>query len=106
MVSLTGANGLLEEIPVAEEEYSSPYGENGDEEGARSRRPRKVCTCDDLTYKQVDGFRQYLTERGKILPARKTGLCARCQRKLAVEVKRARHLALLPFVSSLQRLSE
>jgi len=50
-------------------------------------------------YKDVDTLRRYLGETGKIKPRRQTGNCARCQRELAREIKRARHLALLPFVS-------
>lgn len=50
-------------------------------------------------YKDVDTLRRYVTETGKIKPRRQTGNCSRCQRELAREIKRARHLALLPFVS-------
>jgi small subunit ribosomal protein S18 len=49
-------------------------------------------------YKDFDTLRRYLSETGKIRPRRQTGNCARCQRELAREIKRARHLALLPFV--------
>lgn len=49
-------------------------------------------------YKDADTLRRFTTERGKILPRRITGTCARHQRELAVEIKRARSLALLPFV--------
>lgn len=48
-------------------------------------------------YRDTDLLRRYLTDRGKIRPRRQTGLCARDQRRLAQAVKRARHLALLPF---------
>lgn len=51
-------------------------------------------------YKDIDTLRRYVTETGKIKPRRQTGNCSRCQRELAREIKRARHLALLPFVSS------
>jgi small subunit ribosomal protein S18 len=54
-------------------------------------------------YKDVELLRRFLSERGKIRPRRQTGLCARDQRRLARAVKRARHLALLPFVGDLQR---
>ncbi|MCS6871525.1 MAG: 30S ribosomal protein S18 [Anaerolineae bacterium] len=54
-------------------------------------------------YKDVELLRRYLSERGKIRPRRQTGLCARDQRRLATAIKRARHLALLPFVGDLQR---
>jgi small subunit ribosomal protein S18 len=61
-----------------------------------------VCAfCVDSTiaidYKDPMRLRRYVTERGKIEPRRKTGTCARHQRRLTVAIKRARHLALLPF---------
>ena len=70
--------------------------------GKRSRR--KVCAfCVDkvetVDYKEVAKMRRYLSERGKIVPRRVTGSCARHQRQLTVAIKRARHLALLPYVS-------
>jgi len=68
--------------------------------GGRRRR-RQYCPdgkCFD--YKDVDSLRRYITEVGKIKPRRQTGNCARCQRQLAREIKRARHMALLPFVIS------
>lgn len=51
-------------------------------------------------YKDFETLRHYLNETGKIKPRRQSGNCSRCQRELAREIKRARHLALLPFVSS------
>ena len=73
------------------------------------RRPRytsrrKVCFfCAEkiarIDYKDVDGLRRYLSDRGKIEPRRKTGTCARHQRRLTVALKRARHLALLPYTA-------
>jgi small subunit ribosomal protein S18 len=65
---------------------------------------RKVCAfCLEKTrtidYKDVATLRRFLTDRGKIRSRRKTGTCARHQRRLAVAVKRARHLALLPFTA-------
>jgi small subunit ribosomal protein S18 len=70
-----------------------------------SRRPhRKVCAfcvekIDDIDYKEVARLRRYISERGKILPRRVTGTCARHQRRLTVALKRARHIALLPYTS-------
>jgi small subunit ribosomal protein S18 len=68
----------------------------------RDRRPRKSCAlCADKTvqidYKEVNRLRRYLSERAKIEPRRKTGTCAGHQRELAVALKRARHVALLPY---------
>ena len=67
------------------------------------RRRRKTCVfCEDgvahIDYKQVDVLRNFLTDRGKIRPRRQTGTCAKHQRQLSTAIKRARHLALLPFV--------
>ena len=63
----------------------------------------RVCSfCEDKiepSYKNVDALKRKITERGKILPRRVTGVCAKHQRALATEVKRARHIALLPFVA-------
>jgi small subunit ribosomal protein S18 len=52
-----------------------------------------------VTYKQVEQLEQYVTERGKIRPRRQTSACAKHQRMIARAVKRARHIALLPFSS-------
>ena len=52
-----------------------------------------------IDYKDTDTLRRYTTDRGKILPRRVTGNCAKCQRKLSAAVKRARALALLPFTA-------
>ncbi len=64
---------------------------------------RKVCSfCTSeaavIDYKEPAKLRHYISDRGKIAPRRKTGTCARHQRALALAIKRARHLALLPFV--------
>ena len=82
---------------------------------ARARKPerssfrryfppkRKVCRfCErnlrDIDYKDVDILRRYVPERGKISPRRMTGTCSYHQRKLAIAIKRARLMALLPYV--------
>ncbi|MBQ1326750.1 MAG: 30S ribosomal protein S18 [Eubacterium sp.] len=67
------------------------------------RRRRKVCVfCSDknqgIDYKDVNLLRKYISERGKILPRRITGNCAKHQRELTVAVKRARQIALIPYV--------
>lgn len=72
---------------------------------ARGKRAkRKVCSfCVDkiehIDYKDAPRLRRYLSERGKILPRRITGTCAKHQRQLTTAIKRARHVALLPFVA-------
>jgi len=74
-------------------------------DGARTGylRKRKVCSfCVNkvkvIDYKDPVKLRQYISSSGKIEPRRKTGVCAKHQRALAVAIKRARHLALLPYV--------
>jgi small subunit ribosomal protein S18 len=67
-------------------------------------RPPKTCPfCSAkvkyIDYKQGDQLRRYLTERGKIKARRKIGTCAKHQRRLSLAIKRARHLALLPFTA-------
>ena len=58
----------------------------------------KICKDKlEIDYKDVDFLKGYVSERGKILPRRITGACAKHQRKLAQEVKKARIIALLPF---------
>jgi small subunit ribosomal protein S18 len=66
-------------------------------------RKRRICAfcvekVNDIDYKQYEVLQRYLTEHGRIRPRRQTGTCAKHQRSLARAVKRARHLALLPFV--------
>ena len=86
-----------------------PSGPGGRPAGRRPKSKdrfvprRKVCGfCAEklpyIDYKDVGRLRRYLSERGKIEPRRKTGTCARHQRALTVALKRARHVALLPFV--------
>ncbi len=73
----------------------------GDNRGrpAHRRRPRRGCIKGvKFDYKDADSLRRYLNEYGRIRPRRQTRLCAKEQRNLALAVKRARHLALLPFV--------
>ncbi|RKY99791.1 MAG: 30S ribosomal protein S18 [Candidatus Hydrothermota bacterium] len=55
---------------------------------------------DEIDYKDVERLRKYLTQRGKIISRRITGTCAYHQRKLSKAIKRARQMALLPFVEA------
>ena len=73
---------------------------------ARRRAPhrrKKVCVfCGKdnvIDYKDVNKLKRYISERGKILPRRITGNCAKHQRALTVAIKRARHIALMPYVT-------
>ena len=77
--------------------------ENTREQRPRGRKRRKVCTfCVDkvehIDYKDAVKLRRFLSERGKILPRRTTGTCAAHQRELTDSIKRARQIALLPYV--------
>ncbi|MBR1728119.1 MAG: 30S ribosomal protein S18 [Selenomonadaceae bacterium] len=71
----------------------------------RGRRPRrKVCTfcvdkIENIDYKDAAKLRRFITERGKILPRRISGNCAKHQRQVTVAIKRARNIALLPFTA-------
>lgn len=85
------------------EETAQPSGEERQYKKYRKPRSRKkVCAfCQDKTkhidYKDVATLRKFVTEKGKIIPRRQTGVCSLHQRKLALEIKRARVVALLPF---------
>lgn len=75
-----------------------------DDYNPKFRKPRKkVCAfCADnkkiIDYKNSKDLERYISEKGKILPRRVTGLCAKHQRELTVAIKRARHIGLLPYV--------
>lgn len=75
-----------------------------DRKNAHNRRRRKkVCQfCANkstvIDYKDTNTLRRYISERGKILPRRITGTCAKHQRALTVAIKRSRHVSLLPYV--------
>ena len=81
-----------------------------EDRGDRVRRPRgrkprrKVCQfcvekVQHIDYKDVTRLRRFTSERGKILPRRMTGTCAKHQRQLSTAIKRARFIALMPYVS-------
>lgn len=75
---------------------------------ARQRGKNKRCWfCEQglvaIDYKDVDLLRRFMSERGKISPRRNTGTCAWHQRPLALAIKRARHVALVPFVREYYR---
>ena len=68
----------------------------------RGRRKKRVCAfCADkmdyIDYKDVPRLRRLISERGKILPRRVTGSCAKHQRTITTAIKRARHVALMPY---------
>ena len=71
----------------------------------KGRRPRKkVCSfcvdkIDSINYKEIGRLQRYVSERGKILPRRISGNCAKHQRQVTLAIKRARSIALLPFTT-------
>jgi len=70
----------------------------------RMRKKRKVCAfcaekLGDIDYKDIPRLKKFLSERSKILPRRITGNCAKHQRTLTTAVKRARYIALIPYIS-------
>ncbi|WIG61078.1 MAG: SSU ribosomal protein S18p [Ktedonobacterales bacterium] len=77
----------------------------GGPRGRDFRSRRKVCTfCVDhvreIDYKEISRLRRYLSDRGKIEPRRKTGTCAKHQRRLSVALKNARFMAMLPYTAA------
>jgi len=93
---------------VHEDEHDhEPEHDHDQKMGAMKGKPktqfkRKICKfCDQKTtadYKNFEMLRRFITERGKILPRRITGTCAKHQRTLTLAIKRARVLAYLPFI--------
>lgn len=80
---------------------------NGDEDfNPRFRKMRKkVCTlCSDknfvLDYKNPEQLKKFINDKGKILPRRATGACAKHQRDITLAIKRARHIAVLPYTQN------
>ena len=89
------------------EERSYSGGEGGGGDRKFFAKPKFCQFCADkllvIDYKKTDLLRKYITEEGKIRPRRQTGTCARHQRHLTTAIKRARHLAMLPFVGQSSR---
>ena len=94
-------------MPYAKKEKSGKdaYDKGDLKAGTKQRRSRKkVCPfCADkaesIDYKEIAKLRKFVSERGKILPRRITGNCAKHQRALTVENKKARHIAIMPYVA-------
>lgn len=96
----------MEAKQVESMETSASEGREGDRDTRSKGKTyfrKKVCRfCANKTkidYKDADALRRYMTERGKILPRRITGTCAKHQREVAKAIKRARSISLLPFVA-------
>lgn len=98
-------NEVEQKVNVTDTQGASD-GREGEDKGARRGKKffrKKVCRfCANkakIDYKDADGLRRFTTERGKILPRRITGTCAKHQREVALAIKRARAICLLPFVA-------
>jgi small subunit ribosomal protein S18 len=95
--------------PAGERSERGERGERGDRRGgpggSRGRfQRRRVCAfcvdkVDKINYKDVNTLRRFISEQGQIDSRRRTGTCARHQRRLTIAVKRARYLALLPYTA-------
>jgi len=87
------------------EKNKDAYDKNDAKGGLRMRRARKkVCSfCMDkvkeIDYKDIAKIKKFTSERGKILPRRISGCCAKHQRQLTLAIKRARHIAFLPYTA-------
>lgn len=114
----TGEPPVVGDKPGPAAEAPGPSGQPATAPAARPERKRrgrfaprrKVCAfcvdhVDEIDYKDPAKLRRYLSDRGKIDPRRKTGTCAKHQRRLSIALKRARHLALLPYTGEHARLS-
>ncbi len=93
-----------EETPVAAESETRPAADAA-QRPARpmNRRRKKVCAfcadkIDDIDYKDTIRLKKFVSERAKILPRRISGACAKHQRQLTIAIKRARHVALMPYI--------
>ncbi len=102
------ADETIVENKGAEDQVEQTTQDSGRDEGAARGKGKtffrkKVCRfCANkikIDYKDCDGLRRFTTERGKILPRRITGTCAKHQRELALAIKRARAICLLPIVA-------
>ena len=103
-------NEIKETVAVETPVEEAPARENTrSERPARpaqknNRRRKKVCAfcadkIDEIDYKDTARLRKYVSERANILPRRISGTCAKHQRQLTVAIKRARHIALMPYIS-------
>ncbi len=97
--------GPMQQGAAGQGAQGGPGAERRGGRGRDFRSRRKVCAfCVDhvreIDYKDVSRLRRYLSDRGKIEPRRKTGTCAKHQRRLSVALKNARHMALMPYTAA------
>ena len=87
-----------------DKEMRNRDSKDSEQKSYRPHKRKKVCAfcaekVSNIDYKDIPRLRRNLSERAKILPRRVTGTCAKHQRQLTLAVKRARHIALMPYVS-------
>lgn len=97
------ATEVVADAETAPEAETAPRGDRRPANKMMNRRRKKVCIfCEDkidfIDYKDTVRLKKLVSERGKILPRRVSGTCARHQRQLTVAIKRARVVALLPYI--------
>ena len=92
---------------MADKKQNNRRNRNNDEDyNPKFRKARKkvcaLCANKDLVldYKNADQLKKFINEKGKILPRRATGACAKHQRDITLAVKRARHIAILPYAQN------
>ena len=88
--------------------YNKKSSSKKDDKKGFKKKPRRVIKVGkcrfcmnkikNIDYKEADKMKKYITEKGKIIPSRTTGTCAKHQRQLTTAIKRARYMALLPYV--------
>ena len=90
---------------MADKKQNKKNNKNYDEDYNPRKQRKKVCAlCSDknfeLDYKNYDQLKKFVNEKGKILPRRTTGACSKHQRDITIAVKRARHIAILPYAQN------
>ena len=90
---------------MADKKQNRRNNRNNDDDPKFRRTRKKVCAlCANkdlvLDYKNADQLKKFINEKGKILPRRATGACAKHQRDITLAVKRARHIAILPYTQN------
>ena len=90
---------------MADKKHNNNRRNNDDDYNPRFRKMRKkvcpLCANKDLVldYKNAEQLRKFINDKGKILPRRTTGACAKHQRDITLAIKRARHIAILPYTT-------
>lgn len=103
-VAVEAAPETTEAAPAKAENNTRPERPARPAQKGGNRRRKKVCAfcvdkIDNIDYKDTTRLRKYVSERAKILPRRISGTCAKHQRQLTIAIKRARHVALMPYIA-------